>query len=290
MARSLGVTRVAVFKHIKALKEAGYEIDSGPDGYVLKNRGDFVYPFEFSGREKNIVYFPSLESTMDKAREMARLGCPQGTVVVADRQTNGRGRLSRKWLSDAGGLYFTLVLRPSLPVVLAHRALFAASVCLCRVLRDMTGVAAMVKWPNDILVDEKKLVGVLSEMAGEGDMVSYQNLGGGINVNNSPQTVEPRSISLKDLLGSPFPRRVILEAFLNEMEKADPAGGNVIDEWRSLSCTLGRRVVIQTSRQSIDGIARDVDSDGALLVEQADKTLERVTYGDCLHQILEPET
>jgi BirA family biotin operon repressor/biotin-[acetyl-CoA-carboxylase] ligase len=289
MAKSLGVSRVAVFKHIKALKEAGYEIDSGPGGYFLKSWGDFVYPFEFSGRQKNIHYFESLESTMDKAREMARQGCPPKTVVIAGQQTRGRGRLSRKWLSDAGGLYFTLVLRPTLPVALAHRALFAASVCLCRALRDLTGVAAMVKWPNDILVDEKKLVGILSEMAGEGDLVSYLNLGVGINVNNSPQAFEPKSVSLKELLGKPFPRRNILEAFLEKMEVCDPADANIIDDWRELSCTLGRKVLIQTPRQQIEGSARDVDTDGALLVEKADKTVERITYGDCLHQILEPQ-
>ncbi|MDI6796081.1 MAG: biotin--[acetyl-CoA-carboxylase] ligase [Desulfatibacillaceae bacterium] len=289
MAKTLGVSRVAVFKHIKVLKESGYEIDSGPGGYFLKSWGDFVYPFEFADRQKNIHYFESLESTMDEAREMARQGCPPNTVVIAGQQTRGRGRLSRKWLSNAGGLYFTLVLRPSLPVALAHRALFAASVCLCKVLRDLTGVAAMVKWPNDILVDEKKLVGILSEMAGEGDLVSHLNLGVGINVNNSPHAFEPKSVSIKELLGKPFPRRLILEAFLDKMDDCDPVARNIIDDWRELSCTLGRRVIIQTPRQQIEGIARDVDTDGALLVERADKTVERVTYGDCLHQIMEPQ-
>ena len=215
----LGISRVSIWKHIHKLLEAGYDIRSAPTGYQLVNSPDVLYPWEFPEREKNIHYYAEVSSTMDIARDLARKGCPSFTVVIGGSQTKGRGRLKRSWLSDEGGLYFTVVIRPDIPLIMCSRVNFMASVVLVKTLRDMFGIEAMVKWPNDILVGGRKISGMLSEMEAEADLVSFINIGIGINVNNDPFPEEPMSTSLKRLVGRDVPRKEILDRFLNLFEK-----------------------------------------------------------------------
>ncbi len=173
----------------------------------LENAPDVLFPWEFPRREAHIHYYPEIPSTMDVARGLAREGCTEFTTVIADRQSKGRGRLSRMWLSGGGGLYFTLVLRPKIPPMPSGRVNFGGSLTLARNLQDLFGVDARVKWPNDILVDERKLSGMLFEMEAEGDVVTSVNVGLGVNVNNDPTPEEPGAISLSRLLGREVSRR-----------------------------------------------------------------------------------
>ena len=190
----LGISRVSVWKHIHKLQELGYHIMSTPSGYRLIDSPDIPFPWEFSDHDYNILYYPEVSSTMDTAKELARKDCPDFTVVVAGRQTRGRGRLKRQWLSDDGGLYFTMVLRPDIPVLMSSRVNFLASLTLACVLRELFQIDAAVKWPNDILVDGHKISGMLSELEAETDRVLFINIGMGINVNNDPSGVEPLSL------------------------------------------------------------------------------------------------
>lgn len=279
----LGTSRVAVWKHIQKLQEMGYGIESGPKGYRLNSSPDSLQPWEFPGREDRVVFLPEAASTMDVAKELARKGCPAFTVVVAGRQTQGRGRLRRVWDSGEGGLYFTVVLRPSLPVLWSPRVNFLAALTLADILRDGYGVDAGLKWPNDILVEGRKLSGLLAEMESEGDQVNFINVGIGLNVNNRPPAVAPPAVSLQELLGRTVPRRDILDRFLAALEQrmhAEP-WDTVIAGWRARSVTLGRLVRIVTVRDQISGTAVDVDANGALLLRQADGTMATVVYGDC---------
>ncbi len=283
MCARLGTSRVAVWKHIRRLQETGYGIESGPRGYRLQSAPDALYPWEFPGREERIVYLPETPSTMDVARAMAREGCPAFTAVVAGRQTQGRGRMRRKWFSRAGGLYFTLVLRPRVPVPWSSRVNFLAALTLARILRERYAVDAGVKWPNDILVGGAKLCGLLSEMETEGDEVAFVNVGVGLNVNNDPPEVVPPAVSLRRLLGRVVPRREILAAFLEAMEARveSETWEGVIAEWKSFSVTLDRPVRIETSRETIEGRAVGVDENGALLVATAGGQVRTVVHGDC---------
>ena len=135
----LGISRVSVWKHIHKLQELGYHIKSTSSGYRLIDSQDIPFPWEFSDHDYNILYYSEVFSTMDTAKELARKDCPDFTVVVAGRQTRGRGRLKRQWVSDDGGLYFTMVLRPDIPVLLSSRVNFLSSLTLARVLTSING-------------------------------------------------------------------------------------------------------------------------------------------------------
>lgn len=278
-----GISRVAVWKHIQKLQELGYEIESGPKGYHLRSSPDCLYPWEFPGRQDRVVYLPETASTMDVAKDLARGGCPAFTVVVAGRQTRGRGRMRRIWASEEGGLYFTAVLRPRIPILWSSRVNFLVALTLADVLRASYGVDAGVKWPNDILVEGRKLCGMLSEMETEGDEVRFINVGIGLNANNRPPDVEPPAASLRDLLGRAIVRRELLSGFLDELEermRTEP-WETVIPAWKARSVSLQRPVRIVTGRTDVSGTAVDVDENGALLLKQADGRVTTVVYGDC---------
>jgi BirA family transcriptional regulator, biotin operon repressor / biotin---[acetyl-CoA-carboxylase] ligase len=288
LSAALGISRVSVWKHIQKLQACGYTIDATPRGYQLQRSPDTPYPWEFPQREALIHFFPEVSSTMDIARDMARKGHPHFSLVIAGRQTSGRGRLRRAWYSSDGGLYFTLILRPSMPLQWCFRVNFAASLALCRTIRSLTGLNAAVKWPNDILVDGKKLSGMLSEMEAEAEMVSFVTVGIGINVNNDPTADEPNACSLQQLLGKPVSRKEILVRFLDGFQTyigaADDNLEKIIPEWKELNCTLGRRVSVITPQETSTGLALDIDSSGALILELPDGSHKKVLYGDCMNK------
>jgi BirA family biotin operon repressor/biotin-[acetyl-CoA-carboxylase] ligase len=283
LSAQLGVSRVAVWKHLQKLQALGYTIESTARGYRLMAVPDKLYPWEFSGWENRILHHESLNSTMETARSMARKGCPAFTVVIAEEQTVGRGRLQRTWVSEAGGIYFTMVLRPSLPPQLAFRVNFVASTVLARVLRRRFDVDARVKWPNDILIDERKVCGLLAEMDAEADAVRFVNIGIGINANNEPPPVPTGAVSLRQVLGHRISRRDLLAEFLDAFQERMEAGHleNAVAEWRPYAITLNRRVRVATGRETIEGTAVDVDDNGALILALADGTRRPVIYGDC---------
>lgn len=286
LSAQLGISRVSVWKHIQKLQELGYAIPSSAKGYRIENSPDVPYPWEFPGRESRIIYHEELTSTMDAAKNLARQGCPDFTTVIAGRQVSGRGRLKREWLSAKGGLYFTMVLRPDLPPVLSFRVSFLASLTLARILNEMFGVDVRVKWPNDLLVDERKISGMLSELEAEADRVDFINVGVGVNVNNDPSAIEPAAISLKAILGRKVSKKDILARYLDEFEhKMKEADfDQVIGEWKKYSVTLNRYVKVVTANQVTEGEASDVDETGALIIKVADGSLKKILYGDCFHQ------
>ncbi len=286
LSNIIGVSRVAIWKHIRRLQELGYSIESRPKGYQLKKDMDFLFSWEFPDHQKKIHYFPKASSTMEIAMDLARKKCPDFTVVIAGAQKKGRGRLKRVWLSEQGGLYFTVILRPKIPPALCPKINFGASLCLAQNLREMYGLDAGVKWPNDILVQGKKISGMLSQMDAEVDQVNCLNIGIGLNVNNDPTAKEPNASSLKILLGRQCSRKRILTAFLNSFENwmKDPDLETVIDEWKKYTITINQRVKIITTNSVFEGIAVDVDHNGALLLQLENKTIKTVTFGDCFHQ------
>lgn len=286
LRRKLGVSRVAVWKHIRALQDCGYRIAASTRGYRLEKEPDTPYPWEFPGRSDRVHYFPAVASTMDIARNLARDGCPAMTVVVADRQNRGRGRLDRRWRSGQGGLYVTVVLRPLLPPVLGSQVVFCASLSLVQVLRREYAVDAAVKWPNDILVGERKIAGILSEMEAETDRITHLNVGIGINVNNDPTGAGLRAVSLRALLERPVSRKTLLSRFLDEFQdRLDHVStAEWVAAWRACCVTLGRPVEIVTHRETVTGRAVDVDEAGSLIVETGGGQRRAILYGDCFHR------
>jgi BirA family biotin operon repressor/biotin-[acetyl-CoA-carboxylase] ligase len=286
LSTELGISRVSVWKHIQKLKEYGYRIQSSPRGYQLSGDPDVLYPWEFPLRGSKIHYYSKISSTMDIARQKARNGCPDFTVVIAERQDRGRGRLDRSWHSAQGGVYLTVVLRPSISPVLSPRIGFAASLSMVQTLRNLHGIDAKVKWPNDILVAERKVSGMLAEMEAETDRIRFINIGIGLNVNNDPTPVEPKAISLRELMGRSISRKKLVAQFLDRFERrvVPRRLDTVVQAWKSYSNTIGRPVKIITRNQISEGTAVDVDDNGALILRHADGSKQKIIYGDCFHQ------
>jgi len=285
LSSELGISRVSIWKHISRLRESGYNVIATPKGYQLISSPDVPFPWEFPKRELKIHYFPAVTSTMDIAKDLARKDCPDFTVVVAGCQKKGRGRMKRVWLSAEGGLYFTIILRPQISPAMSFKINFLASLVLAQILRDMFGIKAMVKWPNDVLVDGKKISGMLSEMEAEVDMINFLNIGLGINVNNDPESEEPMATSLKKVIGRKILKTELLARYLDEFEKQlnNVTLDNVVSEWKQYTSTLNKYVRIVVNHEVSEGFAVDVDENGALVLKLEDGSMQRVIYGDCFH-------
>jgi BirA family biotin operon repressor/biotin-[acetyl-CoA-carboxylase] ligase len=285
LSKQLGTSRVSIWKHIRSLKEDGYIIEASPRGYKLVFSPDLLLPYEFPGLEQRIHYFPEISSTMDAARELAKKGAGEGTIVIAEAQNRGRGRLSREWLSPEGGIYLTLVLRPGISPAYAPRINLMASIAVAATIRKLVGLKAELKWPNDVLIEGRKVCGILAEMDAETDVVNFVNVGIGINANTSIPKFEKTVTSLKDALGREISRKEFLSALLMEIEQQQLLlmKADLIQEWKKLSVTLNKDVRIVAPGEVIIGRAIDIDTTGALIVKERDGSVKKAMAGDCIH-------
>lgn len=283
LAEQLDISRAAVWKHIEALREQGFTIDSDPSGYTLADTPEFgglVVEYQLEA-PFTVVYENSVTSTNNRARELAAEGKDQ-VVVLADEQTTGKGRLDREWSSPSGGIWMSILLRPDLPPTHTPRLTLAAAVAVTEAAREH-GVDAGIKWPNDVLVgdNEAKLSGILTEMEGEADRVSWVAIGIGINANIGAEDLPEGATSLQEQIGTvdraAFTRDV-LDRFYELYQHPD----QITARWREYAVTLDRPVRVQQPRTEITGRAVDIEESGALLVETEDETVS-VSSGDCEH-------
>ncbi len=231
-----------------------------------------------------------LESTSRTLRELAEVAEPEGTVVVAEEQRAGRGRLGRGWASPRGGLWFSVLLRPPVAPSEAPKLTLMAGVAVADALRRNLGLDARLKWPNDVLVSGKKLCGILAESRSDGKL-EYVIVGIGINANflvsALPEQLRNSAITVREVLRRPVDRMALLRAILKELDTAYAAfraGGTakLLARWRELSETLGRKVRVETATGFVEGVAEDIDGLGALVVRTPDGTAT-VSSGDCVH-------
>jgi BirA family biotin operon repressor/biotin-[acetyl-CoA-carboxylase] ligase len=232
-------------------------------------------------------YLKRCSSSQDVAEALALEGAPEGTVVVCEEMWRGRGRMQRKWFAGRGGLWFTVLLRPaelkSLPVLS-----LVAGLSVAKALKSVFLVDAEVKWPNDVLIDEKKVCGILSEARADGDKINYLLLGIGVNVNNElPEELRRSAVALKEVLGFEVPRVSLLKEILLNIDAYyclinSGEVGRVIREWREWSSTLGRVVRVCVMNRVIEGVAIDVNEDGALLLKTS-RGVEKVMVGDVVY-------
>ncbi len=282
LSRELGVSRVAVWKHIRQMQQLGYHIKTTGKGYCLSSEPDNPFPWAFGERAPLVHYFPEVTSTMDEAAAFARKGCPEYSVVVAERQTKGRGRLQRVWQSELGGLYFTMILRPKVPPTESPLINLAAALDLAHALKALYAIETQLKWPNDVLVEGRKLAGILSQMAAEADRIDFVNLGVGINVHNDTRGVEPPAVSVAQLTARPVSRANLLIEFWDRLQRRlDQGLSGVVAEWKSQAVTLGRQVVVRTLTDTFEGKAIDLQEHGGLILETADGERKTIFYGDC---------
>ena len=281
ISKRLGISRVAVWKHIQTLKREGYIIDSSPKGYKLISSPDLLLPDEFIGLRQKVYYLKEVSSTMDVAKKVAKRG--EEAIVIAETQTSGRGRLGRRWHSQKGGIYFTIILRPRIGPAHAQIINLMAAVSVARAIRSLFNLEAKLKWPNDVLIRGKKVCGILAEMEAEMDVIKFVNLGIGINANNPISLYEEGATSIKEELGRDISRKELLMCVLNEIEKRRSLlGKEIISEWKALSSTINKKVRIIMQDEVVEGEAIDIDTDGALIL-RADKGIRRIIAGDCIH-------
>ncbi len=286
IAEETGISRVAVWKHIKQMIADGVEITSGPSGYALARPEDLLYPFCFPEKlQDKIFHYPEATTTMDAAKALAREGVPHMSCCIAENQTKGRGRLNRKWVSSRGGLWFTLIIRPQLPPPMVYIYNFAASLTLSRVMNRLFDLEIRVKWPNDLLLEDKKLTGLLSEMETRADLISFLAIGIGINVNNDPSGGPFEATSLKNVLGRDLPRRKILSEFLTEFEALtrEIRISEIMAQWRDCTATIGREVRVETHDKVLCGRAVGVEDSGSLVIKTKEGKSLEIIYGDCFH-------
>lgn len=285
LSKELGTSRVSVWKRIRSLKQDGYVIEASPKGYRLISSPDLLLPCEFPDWEEKIHHFQEIGSTMDVARGLARKGVVEGTIVIAESQIRGRGRLGREWLSPKGGILFTLILRPKISPAYAPRINLMASVAVAKTIRKLFGLRAELKWPNDVLIKGRKVCGILAEMEAEMDKVNFINLGIGINANTPTSQYEKMATSLKEELRKEISRKQLLNSLLKEIAKQQAllTGNKLLEEWKKLSATLNKQVKIVTPGEEITGQAIDIDTNGALVIKSKDGSLRSVIAGDCIH-------
>jgi len=233
---------------------------------------------------QRVIYYPSLTSTMGVARREAQQGAAEGTVIITDEQTAGRGRLGRVWLSPKGSIALSIILYPGLSHL--PSLIMLASLAVVHTIEAVTGLKSQTKWPNDVLVNGRKVCGILIESDVQGNAVNYAIIGIGINANlklaDFPEIL-PIATSLSDELGRDVSRLSIIRCLLVETERvylALSAGGSIYEEWRDSLVTLGRRVRVKTGEAIYEATAESVARDGSLLLRGPDGSLTRIVSGD----------
>lgn len=309
ISEKLGCSRTIIWKVIKELRTDGYDIESSSKkGYKLASFRDVINTFEikkglhtnFLG--SNIIYFNEIDSTNDAAKQLAAQGAAEGTLVVANSQNNGRGRLGRTWSTfNNKNIAMSLVLRPQIEPQAVQIITLAAAVAIIKAIKECCGIEAGIKWPNDIILDNKKVCGILTEMSCEMDSVGYVVLGIGLNVNQRQEEfqdiLQEIAISLKifnekqnaskqkltsdgDFFRADLINYILLEfeEVYNWVKNGDEK--KIINEWKEYSVTLGKFVRAYTKDSFFEGIAKDISADGRLIIEDDKGNLREVLSGE----------
>lgn len=254
LAKELGVSRVAVWKAVQALVEAGYSIETKEKGYLLdpKNEKDFLYPWEFGDKENLFFHYKYTGSTMDRARELALRGAEGGTVITAEKQSAGRGRHGRTWVSRQGGLFFTVLERPRLAIADYTLSSLVLQIAVAKSILFFCGKRAYLRWPNDVYINSRKIAGISTEISGEGDLLNWLSGGVGINVNNPVPS--GKAASCAEITGHNLSRREVLRKILEEIDNVKKKissaaiysqGSHALAaEWNSMSDCIGAKAAV----------------------------------------------
>lgn len=293
----LNISRAAVWKQVKALRELGFTIDAKhSQGYRLIDAPDLLLSADVERDLDtqivggNIISVQEIASTNSRIRELAEQGAQEGTVLVADRQSAGRGRLGRRWESPSGvNLYCSILLKPQIPVQQAPQLTFLSAVAATETLNQVCNLSANVKWPNDILVKGAKISGLLNEMNAETEQIHYVILGIGINLNMTadqfPQELNYPATSALIETGTPVDRVHFLQVFLERLDQyylefKQQGFAPIRKRWENLCNLMNQRVTVEQQTQVIKGTVVGIDLDGALRVQCDDGQIERILAGD----------
>jgi BirA family biotin operon repressor/biotin-[acetyl-CoA-carboxylase] ligase len=295
LASKMGISRTMVWKHIKALEREGFGIEGVPSlGYRITTTPDLLRLEDIQqglttktiGRDIRLV--AQTASTNTLAMELASQGAPEGTVVVAETQTAGKGRLGRAWISPRGNLYCSIILRPNVPISKAPLITLMGAVATASAIRTACRLPASIKWPNDILLSARKAAGLLTELSAEPDRIRHIVLGIGVDVNMEleelPAAIRDITTTLSREAGKKIDRIALLREMLRSLEhwygefiRNDRA---VLKEWEALNVTTGNRVAVSGAGESLEGLAQGIDNEGRLLIKSDDGVVRTVAAGD----------
>ncbi len=292
LAKRLGVTRSAIWKHIENLRKQGYVVESRRGrGYKLVSHPDQPTREEILSRIKTKIigreyyYFSILDSTNNYAKKLAEKNILEGTIVVAEEQRQGRGRKGREWFSPPGGLWFSIILYPGIPPDYSMIITMGFSVAIVEAIEELLRIKPRVKWPNDLLINNKKVCGILTEIDAELDEIHYLIVGVGLNVNNElDDSIIDTATTLRVEYGKPIPR---VQLFYRIIEKLDYYYQRIIDgeyslireKWFKYSDILGRNIKVSMEGKTLSGRVLDVDTKGRIHLETLDGEIE-VISGD----------
>jgi len=297
LSHTCNCSRTAVWKHIEELRQEGYVFEAvRKAGYRLVAAPDLISAEEIlAGLEtkkigRTIYAYDTVVSTQSLAHEAASKGAPEGTLVVAEQQTGGKGRLGRQWHSPKGsGIWMSLVVRPAIPLPRTPQMTLLTAVAVSQAIRQTVGVSPAIKWPNDIFVGDKKVCGILTELNAESDRVNYLVIGIGINVNTAasdfPEELREVATSLRIESGQAIKRALFIQnvcrIFENEYEYYLRCGFEQVKQaWEKNSYTIGRQVTVRTIHSTLEGRAVGLDPEGVLIVEDAAGNRHKVYSAD----------
>jgi BirA family biotin operon repressor/biotin-[acetyl-CoA-carboxylase] ligase len=297
ISEELGVTRAAIWKYISKLKEEGYIIEAqSRNGYKLTSSPDILTWQEINKYlstkyiGKNIIHFDTIDSTNTKAKELAANGIEDGTIIISEEQTAGRGRFGRQWSSPKyKGIWFSVVLKPLIDPINASNITLIGAAAVCLALKDL-GIDTKIKWPNDILLNDKKVCGILTEMSSELNQINYLVMGIGINVNTSydefPRELTSSAASLKSETNAAISRQKLLASILEHFENLydsyikDNNLKSIIDVCRINSSLIGKKIQLYQKGVKISAKAIDITENGLLTIEHEDGHLENIISGE----------
>lgn len=298
LSRELSISRMAVSKNIGTLRREGYRIQAiTKKGYCLTDSPDRLVEAEIKPKlntrifgRKEIYHYDVIDSTNIRARELAEKGAAEGTLVIAESQTAGRGRRGRVWVSPQNdGIYLSLIARPWLSPVEASQLTLLTAVALADAIMKKNDLAIQIKWPNDLLIDGRKLSGILTELRTEGDMVAYVIIGIGVNVNTTLKdlsTVTDQKVtSIAVETGARSSRLQLLQAFLEEFEDqytllGTHGFGPILERWKVLSDIVGKMVRVDEAGHTLKGRVVNVEQTGVLVVKSETGEVKRIFSGD----------
>ena len=295
----LKISRVAVWKHIKKIQTLGYKIESKQKlGYRLIDNTEKLLPWEIT-RDlktqligKRVYYFEEIDSTQNFAQNIAADKKENGTIIIAEKQTSGRGRLDRKWTSPKGGIWFSLIIHPKFDVSSSTLIPILSAVALSKSIKSVLDIETEVKWPNDITMNGKKVAGVLVDASFQTNSIDYLILGIGINFDIDTKKLEKRLTKTPNFYGidslrgkeDKTPPKTLLKEFLLQFEKNlfqldKGEKSKIIKEWTKRAAGIGEKITINTSNGKISGISQGIDNDGALKIKTRNET-KKIYVGD----------
>jgi BirA family biotin operon repressor/biotin-[acetyl-CoA-carboxylase] ligase len=293
-----GKSQKEVENEFLTLEDEGYIINYSKSGYRLIKTPNLLLPYEVKRKLKtnfighDIHYFKEVDSTNDVAKYLAEDGADEGTIVIAEIQNRGKGRRGKTWISPPGGVWMSIILRPDIPPFNAPQLTLVTGVAVAETLKKECNLDVGIKWPNDILIGDKKVCGILTEVNASIEKINYIVVGIGIDMNVDvplfPPDLQKGATSLKNELDTEINGAILVQKFLLEFENIynefkEGKFPEILKEWRSLSKTIGKNVEVRTRGKTVRGEAVGINKEGILILELEDGSLEKIISGECLH-------